>query len=149
MKIGRYVEGARNRQQIIDYLISNPGALAPDIIRNLGLDKVTGSDRLGKMYSRGELSRVKAIYNGVNSKGKSFSMWTYAYTAKVTKTVGADEMLKKVAENVHQKPVEKIKKTPKTPKWLTRNTDPDRPPITNQGGQGCVRQRVYVASSGA
>ena len=149
MKIGRYVEGARNRQQIIDYLISNPGALAPDIIRNLGLDKVAGSDRLAKMCSRGELSRVKAKYCGVNSKGKSFCMWTYAYTAEVTKTVGADEMLKKVAENVHQKPVEKIKKTPKTPKWLTRNTDPDRPPLTNQGGQGAVRQRVYVASCGA
>ena len=147
MKIGRYVEGARNRQEILDYLISNPGSLAPDIIRNLGLDKVAGSDRLGKMYSRGELSRVKAIYHGVNTKGKSFSMWTYAYTAKVTKTVNADAMLRKVAENVQQKPVETTKKDSKTPKWLTRNTDPDRPPLTNQGGQGCLRQRVYVASS--
>lgn len=147
MKAGRYIEGARNRQQILDYLNANPGKMAPEIIKDLGLDKIVGSDRLGKMYHRGELSREKAMYCGVNSAGKNFCMGTFAYTAKVTKTVGADEMLTRIAENLSSDGEASKPKKKSLPKWLTRNDNPDRKPLQNQGGQGARRREFGIQSS--
>lgn len=150
MKCGRYIEGARNRQAALDYINANPGQMAPDIIRALGWDKIGGSDRLGKMYIARELDRERCVYTGVNEQGRKFNMTTYRYTARVQKTRGADEIAYSIAANLRadgEKKREYEAKKKKKPVWLTTNTDPERPPIRKQGGQGSGRQRVYVGST--
>lgn len=152
MKSGRYAEGQRNRQAALDYINRNQGAKGPDIFSALGWDKVTGATRLAKMTVNGELSREKCVYQGVNVFGQPYAMTTYAYTARVKRTRGADEVAASIAANLRaegdrtrEKSARKVKAKPK---WLTRNTDPDRPAIPRQGGQGASSPRRCIAMLG-
>lgn len=150
MKCGRYVEGAQNRQKALDYINAHPNQTGPEIIEALGWDKVGGSDRLGKMYLARELDRELCQHSGINANGKKFNITTYRYTARVTKTRGADEVLKTMAENLKsdgQKAREKAAKAKTRPALVSGPTNPDRKPIPNQGGQGAVRGVVGVQSS--
>ena len=147
MKTGRYEEGARNRQAILDYVNANPGKMGPEIIKALGLDKVTGADRLGTMYRRGELDREKATFCGINSAGKRFCMGTFAYTALVKTTMGADEMLNRVSENLRDDSDKKEKDTVKRKGYYSQKGGSW---VANErasgGGQGALRSTFGIQS---
>lgn len=150
MNTGRYEESARNRQAILDYLNANPGKMGPEIIKALGLDKVVGSDRLGKMYRRGELSREKAMYCGVNSAGKNFCMGTFAYTARVIKTAGADEVLRRLADNLKadsDKPEKPAKVVNREGYYSQHGGGWPANERASGGGQGACRREFGIQSS--
>jgi len=119
-RTGRYQEGAYNRQQVLDYLHDNPGATAIEILAAVRIGKTNGATLLRRMSDMGELSRVKALY-----KTPDGHRITYAYTALVRETRNADTVREIIAANVNGH------KPKKTPKWVTRNTDPERPVTPN------------------
>ena len=133
MKTGRYAEGERNRQLIIDYLIDHPGSYGPEILAALNLDKTTGSDRLGYMTNHlGELRRESALYECIGYTGQIYRNRSFRYWAVVTKTRSHTETAKKIASNTTKKKstkvVEVIDKTAQ--EWRGgsfKNTRHDRP----------------------
>lgn len=135
MKTGRYKEGQRNRQAIIDHLIAHPGALGPDIIEALNasgvrVDKVTGAGRLQRMTNSGELRRERAMYSGLDCYGNTYRTPTYAYWALVTETRSQTDVAATLVANTKKRePVEEPVDR-NAQKWVGgsfRNTRGDRP----------------------
>lgn len=143
MKVGRYVEGAINRQAALDYINAHQGSITPEIIKALGWKQAEGSNRLARMCSMGELRREHCVIKLMNSKGVSTSVATFRYYALVEKTRDAVRVAVKVAKNVNQKS-KREEETEKLPPWIIRNVDPNRPPIRNQEGIGTGRHCVYA-----
>lgn len=135
--MNRYELAESRRQAALNHINANPGALGPEIIAALGWDKVSGADRLGDMADRGELSRVPAITRITKASGYTTTVSTYAYTALVTKTKSADETRRDVSANL--KAAKATRSVVSHPRSFR---DENRPPIRNQGGQGCVRHEV-------
>lgn len=133
MKTGRYLEGQRNRQEVIDYLVANPGAFGPEIISALKLDGVTGAGRLQRMTNFGELRREKGIYVGTDSIGRVYKNASFQYWALVTKTRSQEEVLKSVAQNFNSMKKKKHDSIDhRAGKWVGgsfRNTKQDRPVV--------------------
>lgn len=144
MKVGRYIEGAINRQAALDYINSHQGSIAPEIINALGWKQAEGSNRLARMCSMGELRRECCVINLTNSKGVKTSVTTFRYYALVDKTRDAVRVAAKVAKNVNQKSKREEDETEKLPPWIIRNVDPNRPPIRNQEGIGSGRRCVFA-----
>lgn len=145
----RYTKAAALRQAALDYIIANPGTTGPEILTALGWDitkagKSVGADRLRDMADQGELSRTKAVKVRINAKGHRVEIQTFAYTALVTKTRSAAEVLIGLSENLaslvkpSQVRAERYERC--VPKPGVRNEN--RRPIPNQGGQGAVRHEV-------
>jgi len=138
MKRGRYQLGAELRQQALDYIAAHPGATGPTILAALGWAASIGATRLSDMAVAGELRRSPTVHCAVNKNGHIQRQRTYAYWAIKDKTKSASETVSSIAKNLSK---EKTKTEVKSssPRWITKNTDPDRPPIKNQtGGQANV-----------
>jgi len=98
VKTGRYEEGARNRQAVLDFVIAHPWAKAPEIIDALKLGKVSGAIRLQKMAEAGELTRRPVWFERINSIGIRSCQKTFEYNAVVLKTRLGDEIEAKQRE---------------------------------------------------
>jgi hypothetical protein len=148
MKRGRYQIGAEMRQQAIDYILANPGAAGPAIVAALGWNASIGATRLQDMTVAGELRRSPTKHYSINKLGRSQSQNTYAYWAVCEKTKSAGETVERVTANLNKKKEQAVvPQSKKQPSWVTRNDDPNRKPIRNQGGQGNIGQRVRGGSS--
>jgi len=127
----RLKEGEVLRQEALDYIIKHPGCFGPEVAFEYGWNISSCTSRLQDMTDRGELRRVRDHY------GRTFS---YRYWHIVEKTITWEALASSAygAREYRKKP------EPKPPKakepWITRNNDPERMPIKNQGGQGRVRR---------
>lgn len=121
---GRYIEGAINRQKVLDYLNANPGHNAVQIEQALKLG-TNLSTLLRRMTEMNELARVPVIYTAPNVLGVIQAQRTFAYTALVKATRNADAVREIITTNVNGN------KPKKRPKWVTSNTEPDRPVTPN------------------
>lgn len=123
MKTGRYEEGARNRQAVLDYVIANPWAKAPEIIAALRLGKVSGAIRLERMTNIfKELERRPVLFERINSIGIRSCQKTFEYRALVEKTRFSDDIEAKQKEAEHP--------------GVTRNDPSKHAPHKNQDAQG-------------
>ena len=109
-----------NRQKVLDYLNANPGHNAVQIEQALKLG-TNLSTLLRQMTEMNELTRVPVIYTAPNVLGVIQAQRTFAYTALVKETRNADAVREVIVANVNGS------KPKKRPKWVTSNTDPERP----------------------
>ena len=127
----RLKEGEIFRQQALDYIKDNPGCFGPEVAHHYGWNISSCTSRLEDMTVRHEVRRVKANY------GRTFS---YKYWALVEKTMPWEA----IASGKEKSRIATIRPEPKPQKpkepWVTRNNDPERKPIPNQGGQGGARR---------
>lgn len=146
---GRFLEGERNRQQLIDYLIANPNSTALEVANALGLDSTAVSGRLGYMAQIGEVSRNRdKIVMVANAVGVMVDRPVYAYRALVESTISADEVAAQMVANIYKTTAKPpAPKKPVTPPWVFRNDDPNRMQIKNQEAIGSGRNKVYANSS--
>ena len=134
-----YELAAAHRQKVLDYLQDNPGTYGPDIIRLIGMSRSQGAVILSSMYEMGEVSRQKTIYRSIDKNGRPNAQASYVYFAVAKKTVGFEEMLERIhGEKKPQKTVNPA---------VTRNVDPNRSPIRNQGGQGAAGNNSWLRAS--
>lgn len=153
----RYVQSETMRQAVLDLVHANPGISGSEIIKHVGGDGCTVNSRLKGMCDLGEMKRTPVVINTRNVRGHVRKIATYAYTALVEKTISA-ETVRRMAENerkpyrprdkpqTQRQEAQKLMKETKKP-WITRNIDPDRPPLKDQGGQGAVERRVVIGST--
>ena len=135
-----YELAAIHRQKVLDYLRSNPGAYGPDIVKIIGMSRSKGGAILFSMYEMGEVTRQKTIYRSVDKNGRPNAQASYTYVAVVEKTVGFEEMFARVHGEV-KKPQKTVNPA------VTRNVDPNRSPIRNQGGQGAAGNNSWMRAS--
>lgn len=153
-RAGRYAQGEANRQAVLDYVNKHPGALGPEIYTACGLKPDTGSSILSRMVTKyKELTRERAVWFRVSEDGtEQKAIGTYAYTAIATKTRSADEIVQSFVA-VLQRPKEERKRERLEPKpdpkqpWITRNVDPERPPLKCQDAMGSSGLRFGLQSS--
>lgn len=122
--IGRYAEGAYNRQLVLDYVNEHPGVLGPHICEALGMEKSTCATRLVRMCDQKELRREKALIEVPCMGGKTQKLHTYAYWATATQTRSHEAVAQHVAANPRMKQA-----TIKEGKWVGgsfRNTNDQR-----------------------
>lgn len=134
MKTGRYEEGARNRQAVLDYVILHPWAKAPEIIEALKLGKVAGAIRLQKMAEVfKELERRPVFYERYNSIGIWSCQRTFEYRALVEKTRFSDDIEAKRQE------IERP--------GVIRNDPSKHSPLKNQDAQGSICRHCGIRST--
>lgn len=131
-RAGRYAQGERNRQAVLDYVNKHPGALGPEIYTACGLKPDTGSSILSRMVTKyKELTRERAVWFRVSEDGtEQKAIGTYAYVAIATKTRSADEIVQSFKQP-----------------WITRNVDPERPPLKCPDAMGSSGLRFGLQSS--
>lgn len=131
------------RQRALDYLHSHPWAASYEIMDALGWERRTGTSRLRDMVMRGELDRRDALVERVDKNDRTMVVHTCEYIALVMYVLGEEAHGWRALRNpAPQEPVE----TAKTPARYVHNK-PDRKPIPNQGGQGCIGHRPRGSSS--
>lgn len=148
-KTGRYKEGMRKRQQCLDYIIANPGALSPDISEFMKEDRTTTTERLRLMAENGDVSRKLMDRKYTNAAGKTCNVSAYAHTALRTVSEPPEEWRAKTERNnpgTHRAQALNAMKTVEP--WLTRNVDPDRKAKRNPDAQHSGMPRVFVGSMG-
>lgn len=134
MKTGRYLEGQRNRQAILDHVNQNPGAYGPEILAALGVDAVTGAGRLQRMTHAGELQRVKSVYISTNCEGFTYKAPSYRYWALVKETRSQQDVAKTIYLNIKRQKQEKQPEPldKNAQRWIGgsfKNTRSDRPAV--------------------
>jgi hypothetical protein len=146
----RLKESEAERQKCIDYLISYPGCIGPEIIEVLGWPAGSGASRLSAMVEEKELRRENAISYRSNKLGFQQQQRTYRYWAIVERTKPAEEAIKKVGQNLTKEGRER-KPLPKNGVWTKKgfiNNDPNRNSIKSQGGQGHASPRCSSSIDG-
>ncbi len=127
-RTGRYEIGASNRQAVLDFMHSqdrDTGFFASEIADALSINQAVMSKRLMVMSDIGELRRERIIRHGVNAVGVHYSQLTYIYWPLTRNTQNLNPAADRY-QGDH----------PQQQNRITRNTNPNRPCIKNQGGQG-------------
>ena len=144
---GRYVEGMRNRQKALTFIVKNPGAHGPEIAAHMGGDKAANANRLTRMTDDGDVSRELTHFSYRNEAGALCNVSTYAYTALRTKVLPTVEVkAEKVKRNLGTHRAQALNAMKTMEPWLTRNVDPDRKAKRNPDAQHSGMPRVFVGS---
>ena len=134
MKTGRYEEGARNRQAVLDFVIAHPWAKAPEIIKFLKLGKQSGARRLQQMVETfKELERRPVFHERINSIGIRSVQRTFEYRALVERTRLCDEI------DAKQREAERL--------GVVRNDPSKHAPLRNQNAQGSTCEFCGIRSA--
>lgn len=147
-KGGRFAEGERNRQMILDYVHLHPGSTATEIRTALGFLDTTCSTILKKMtHNYGDLTREPFKFKDASNVNIS----TFRYYALREVTIPAQEVAGRLAKNLRPAPAVDSKKHSTRGKWVNGRyvniCDEDKAPIKNQGGQGACRRQFGIQSS--
>lgn len=136
----QYIRAEQRRQRYLDYFNANPGKTAPDLKRYMTEtfgDSATTCNTTRQMIALGELRAVKGS-----------QLWRYYPTA--TKTMQAVEFsikqrtaAKRRMDEIHGNEVKPLK-ADEPWRYIHR---PGKQ-IREAGGQGCLRNRVYVGAVG-
>lgn len=146
---GRYVEGERNRQELLDLLNTNPWSSSAECARRIAAnrgreamvkgDHCTTLQRLSRMERFGEVEKRRKAECG---KGQ-----TWEWRALVISTLSAEECAARVYANSPPDSSANERDQSVTvvdgSKTIHRGTDRDRP-LQNSRGQGAVRERNTI-----
>ena len=135
----KFQRAAENRQKVLDFLKENPGAHSRQIAEALNVAMNTLANWMIEMDRKGEIRREPFILKLPKCAQRSYRCY-----ALVDKTTAWQEMAHKANRVQEEQKAER--KPGKNKPWITRNVDPDRKPIQNQGGQGAVRRNGWSRS---
>ena len=137
-KVGRSEEGRKNRQAILDYLNANPESSAKQMCTALGVEYHPLLTRLRDMR---RMQEIKGRFVGAKADGYLVFSALVTTTAekypadKAKEERRAEREEKKLhGEDIYRSRTRARKQTP----GITVHRINDRPPIPNQGGQGCA-----------
>jgi hypothetical protein len=123
----------KRRQGLLDYANAHPGCSRAALQEHLKISKPAMLRIIKEMVAMGEIRLGKVCETFTAPDGcQTAKVWRGAVFAEVQTTAPPPQQPEPVSKH---------------PPWLTRNTNPDRPPIRNQGGQGAVRRQFTIQSS--
>lgn len=137
---------AIERQRALDYLHLNPWAAAHKVFAALGWERRTGTSRLRDMVMRGELERRDALVERLDKNSRTMVVHTCEYRALVLWVLGEEANGWRALRNQPKQP-EVVEPVVPTPRRTGTFDKPNRPPLRNQGGQGCVSTGPWRGSS--